>query len=188
MKSNARPGPRFVARRSPVHGRGLFAVKLIRSGDLICEYKGVRVRWQEVSRQTAPEMADPGHTVLFGLEQDMVLDGNKSGNSARWLNHSCSPNCEAQLSNNRIYIYALRDILPDEELSLDYTLVVDERRSRRVCEQFRCYCRSFNCRGTMLEKRRKNAGTKAKRPAELAVEQKKTSAAHREHGRDCRPT
>ncbi|MGF6770505.1 SET domain-containing protein [Paraburkholderia sp. GAS199] len=155
MNQSLRGGPRFVVRRSPVHGRGLFAIRTIAAGALICEYKGTRVKWQDVQQHNRPGEAEAGHTFLFDVEHGLVIDGSKGGNSARWLNHSCSPNCEAELSNNRIFIYALRAIAPGEELALDYALVVDERHSRKVCEQYLCRCASPECRGTMLEKRRK---------------------------------
>ena len=149
--------PRFVVRRSPVHGRGLFANSTIVTGEYICEYKGTRVNWKDVLKQLPTDRSQPGHTFFFDVEEGIVIDGSKDGNSARWLNHACSPNCEAELSNNRIFIYALRDISPDEELTLDYALVVDGRHSRKLREEFRCHCSSPECRGTMLENRRNKA-------------------------------
>jgi SET domain-containing protein len=147
--------PRFVARRSPVHGRGLFANQKIRAGEFICEYKGARVRWKDILNRLPDGWTRPGHTFFFDLEEGLVIDGSRGGNSARWLNHACAPNCEAELSAERIFIYALRDIPPGEELTLDYALVVDGRHNREIREQFRCYCSLPNCRGTMLERRRK---------------------------------
>jgi SET domain-containing protein len=149
--------PRFVVHRSPVHGRGLFANSTIEAGEFICEYKGARISWKDVLDQLPSGRSQPGHTFFFDIEEGVVIDGSKGGNSARWLNHACSPNCEAELSDNRIFIYALRDVSPGEELTLDYALVVDGRHSRKIREEFRCHCSSPDCRGTMLEKRRRKA-------------------------------
>lgn len=150
--------PRFVVRRSPVHGRGLFANNTIVAGEFVCEYKGARVSWKDVLDQLPSDRSQPGHTFFFDVEEGIVIDGSKGGNGARWLNHACSPNCEAELSNNCIFIYALRDISPGEELTLDYALVVDGRHSCKIREEFRCYCSLPDCRGTMLEDRRRKKG------------------------------
>jgi uncharacterized protein len=167
--------PRFVARRWPVHGRGLFANAPISAVDFICEYKGTRVAWSDVLRRLPDGQTNPGHTFFFDLEGGIVIDGNRDGNSARWLNHCCSPNSEAELSGDRIFIYALRDISAGEELTIDYALVVDGRISHEVREQYRCYCLSSHCRGTMLEKRCRNTRTQ---PA-TRFEPEKTVAEHR---------
>ncbi|WP_429344104.1 SET domain-containing protein [Paraburkholderia sp. GAS42] len=156
MSETPRAGrPRFVVRRSPVHGRGLFANRIIAAAEFLCEYKGARVNWTEVLDQLPNNHSQPGHTFFFDVEAGVVIDGSKGGNSARWLNHACSPNCEAELSNGRIFIYALCDISPGEELTLDYGLILDRRCSRKVKEQFRCRCTSPDCKGTMLEERRR---------------------------------
>ncbi|WP_082758168.1 SET domain-containing protein [Burkholderia sp. MSMB1498] len=79
-----------------------------------------------------------------------LLDGSIEGNSARWLNHACEPNCHAVESKNRIFIEVIRDIAPGDELSLDYGLEVVGSNSEKVRQEYACHCGSARCRGTML--------------------------------------
>jgi hypothetical protein len=76
-----------------------------------------------------------------------------SGNSARWINHACEPNCEADEIDGRVFIQALRDI-SREELFYDYGLFIDERYTPKLKKQFECRCGSKKCRGTMLAPKR----------------------------------
>ena len=133
-------------RESTIHGRGVYANEPIRKGKRIIEYKGKRVRWE-----LASEQADGPHTFLFGLTNGKdVIDPDFGGNDARWINHSCEPNCEAIEEGNRVFIYALRSILPGEELFYDYGLEVDQPRTRKLEQEYQCHCGSRRCRGTML--------------------------------------
>lgn len=135
-------------RASGVHGRGVYAVKPIRKGKRIIEYTGKRVLWESV-----PADLDSTHTFLFGLDNGRdVIDPEIGGNEARWINHSCDPNCEAiEEDDERVFIYALRQIRPGEELFYDYALQVDEPRTKEVEEEAECHCGSAKCRSTMLE-------------------------------------
>ena len=135
-------------RKSRVHGRGVYATKPIRKGTRIIEYTGKRVDWASV-----PADSNGDHTFLFGLENGTeVIDPETGGNEARWINHSCEPNCEAiEEENERVFIYALRHIRAGEELFYDYQLEVDEPRTEEVEKESACHCGSSNCRGTMLE-------------------------------------
>jgi hypothetical protein len=146
--------PRFVTRRSLVHGRGLFANRAIAAGELICEYKGKRVSWREVLRRCARDTSESDHTFYFDVGDGTVIDGGEGGNNARWLNHGCMPNCEAEILERRVFIRALRDISPDEELTIDYALFVEGRHTAEIRARFRCHCAAPGCRGTMLQKRR----------------------------------
>lgn len=93
-------------------GRGLFAVRGIEKGECIVEYTGPRI-------PTAH--ADTLKTrYLFDLEDGWTIDGSVMTNDARWINHSCNPNCEAMLRDGRIFLHALRGIAPGEELTFDY--------------------------------------------------------------------
>ena len=76
------------------------------------------------------------------------------GNSARWINHSCAPNCEAEEIDGHVYIDALRNIEAGEELFYDYGLVIDERYTPALKKRFECRCGTKNCRGTMLSPKR----------------------------------
>jgi hypothetical protein len=77
-----------------------------------------------------------------------------NGNSARWINHSCAPNCEAEEVDGRVFIHALRDIAADEELFYDYGLVIDARQTKKLKEEYACRCGARKCRGTMLAPKR----------------------------------
>ena len=130
---------------SGVHGRGVYAEKFIPKGTRIIEYAGERIPWTN----TAEDETNP-HTFIFGLENGMVINPEVGGNEARWINHSCDPNCEAIEEDGSIFIYAERDIAPGEELNYDYALEIDEPITRKMKKAFRCLCGSPNCRGTML--------------------------------------
>jgi len=144
-----KPAGQIEVRESGVHGRGMYATKPIPKGARIIEYTGKRALWEDVP----DDLADP-HTFLFGLDNGIeVIDPTTDGNEARWINHSCDPNCEAIEENGRIFIYALRNLRPGEELFYDYALQVDEPISREVAEESRCFCGSSRCRGTMLEQK-----------------------------------
>ena len=97
------------------------------------EYGGQRISAKEADRRHPTNPDDPFHTFFFALSSGRVIDGGDEGNDARWINHSCEPNCEAQEGKHgkRVYIVAVRDIARGEELSYDYGLVLDGRITRR---------------------------------------------------------
>ena len=80
-----------------------------------------------------------------------MINPEIGGNDARWINHSCDPNCEAVEEDDRIFIDALRDIQAGEELFYDYALEIDEPITEESKKRFACYCHSPYCRGTMLD-------------------------------------
>ena len=95
---------------------------------------------------------DPYHTFIFGLDNGKVIDASLDGNDARWINHSCDPNCEAiEEEDGGVFIYAMRTIQPGEELNYDYRLSVDGKPSKKERKRYACHCGSENCRGTMLD-------------------------------------
>jgi uncharacterized protein len=132
-------------RDSPIHGRGVFATRPIRKGRRIIEYAGRRVPWKSIP-------ANSEHTSLFGINDGAdVIDPSIGGNEARWINHSCDPNCEAiEDEFGRVFIYALRDIGAGEELFYDYKLELDEPVTETTKRESACFCKSNKCRGTML--------------------------------------
>jgi SET domain-containing protein len=151
---------KIAARKSRIHGNGVFALAPIAKGERIIEYKGRRRSHAEVD---ADDTADPdsGHTFLFTLDDNWVIDANHEGNSARWINFSCDPNCEAVLDENeadprksRVYIEARRAIKPGEELTYDYGIVLDEPHTAKLKKIWACHCGSKKCRGTMLSPKR----------------------------------
>lgn len=152
-------------RKSGIHGRGVFALRRIRKGETILRYRGDLVTHEEIDRNF--DGNDNGHTFLFTLNEHYVIDGTHRGNSARWINHSCRPNCEAfqveSASKNprrdQIVIDALRDIAPGEELTYDYHIDPAEPITKRLLALWACRCGAPRCRGTLLDipKRRKRA-------------------------------
>ena len=133
-------------RESRVHGRGVYAAQFIPKGTRIIEYTGERVSWE-----AAPDHADDPHTFNFGLENGDVINPQVGGNDARWINHSCDPNCETVEEDDRIFIYAMCDIQPGEELLYDYHMELDEPITEASKRKFACHCGASNCRGTMIE-------------------------------------
>lgn len=144
---------RIQVRRSGVHGRGVYAVGPIAAGERILEYRGERISDEEADRRHPADPAHPTHTFYFSLEGGGVIDARFQGNSARWINHSCAPNCEANEVDGRVFIHALRDIEPGEELFYDYHLFVEERLTARLKREYACRCGAAQCRGTLLHAR-----------------------------------
>src|SRR6516225_9253507 len=101
---------RIVVRQSGVHGKGVFAAVSIAAGERLVEYKGERISWKEALRRHPHNPDEPNHTFYFALDDGDVIDGKVDGNSARWINHSCAPNCEAEEIDGHVYIHALREI------------------------------------------------------------------------------
>lgn len=143
---------RFTVRNSGIHGKGVFAATSISKGSRIIEYKGARMS-EEAADEKYGDDESP-HTFLFLLEDGMVIDANRRGNSARWINHSCDPNCEANEENGRLLIDAIREIRRGEELTYDYKLVVEERYTPKLKRLYACDCGAPRCRRTILGKKR----------------------------------
>lgn len=148
------PGRRIQVRRSGVHGKGVFALQDIAEGETVIEYKGQVISWEESQDRHPRDPANPNHTFFFQIDGERVIDGGDRGNAARWINHSCEPNCYAEEKDGRIYINALRNILAGEELNYDYGLIVEERYTKQLKAEYACYCGAAGCRGTMLAPKR----------------------------------
>ena len=142
---------RLRVRRSPVHGKGVYATASIRKGTRILEYSGRRLPWKEAIDLPAHRPDDPYHTFFFSLDNGNVIDAGVDGNESRWINHCCEPNCETIEEDDRIFVYALRSLRPGDELFYDYKIVPAERRTKKVEKEFACRCGSEKCRKTMLE-------------------------------------
>ena len=144
---------RFVVRNSGIHGKGVFAVTHIPTGTRLIEYKGELLTEAQVDKRYAKD--DNPHTFLFALDDGMVIDATNGGNSARWINHSCAPNCEAVDDENRIYIETLRAIRPGEELSYNYSIELEERHTPAMKRLYECRCGARRCKGTILQEKKK---------------------------------
>jgi SET domain-containing protein len=152
--------PRLLVRSSNIHAAGCYTLDAIPKGRRILEYDGPRI-----SKTLADERyADRPVTYLFGFEdRSDVIDGF---GTAMFINHSCSPNCITESSTGRVFIRALRDIAPNEELLYEYNLYDSEDDDQT------CYCNAPNCRGTML------SDWELKRQARLAARKKARTNGH----------
>jgi uncharacterized protein len=154
MAKTPQGGRRIQVRKSGVHGKGVFAIRPLAKGERIIEYTGEIIGWPEALRRHPHDPADPNHTFYFSLDDGShVIDAKVGGNAARWINHSCAPNCKADETAGRVYIEAVRAIAPGEELFYDYGLVLDERQTAKLKKQYECRCGARRCRGTMLAPR-----------------------------------
>lgn len=145
-------------RRSNVHGLGAFAVQPIPKGTRLIEYAGERVSHREADRRYEEKDANDSHTFLFIVDRRTVIDAGVAGNDARFINHSCDPNCESVIEGGRVFIEALRDIAPGTELTYDYQIQREDSDPDNIDEIFACHCGFAACRGTMLwptERRRR---------------------------------
>lgn len=155
------PKKKIVARLSSIHGNGVFADEPIRKGERIVRYKGTLRSHKEVDRLYG-DQDENGHTFLFTVNDEYVIDANEGGNVARWINHSCDPNCESVIEENdkgkahkdKVFIEAIRDIKPGEELTYNYGIVLEERYTPKLKKLWECRCGSKKCTGTMLQPKR----------------------------------
>lgn len=152
---------RIQVRQSGVHGKGVYAVAPIAADEVIIEYTGERITWDEAMDRHPHDPAQPNHTFYFHVDEACVIDALHGGNSSRWINHACEPNCEADEMDGRIFIRALRDLAPGEELFYDYGLVIEERYTPKLKKEFACHCGSPICRGTMLAPKPKKSSKKS---------------------------
>ncbi|MDZ4811108.1 MAG: SET domain-containing protein-lysine N-methyltransferase [Pseudomonadota bacterium] len=149
---------RFAKRDSPIHGCGVFALRDLAAGVQLLEYRGRRVA-SALVMQRFGDTAASGHTFLFALNAHFFINGADGGNLARWINHSCVPNCEAMVYVNingieerdRVFIQTLRPIQAGEELTFDYAIEISGDRDTHTLQAWACRCGSERCRGTMLQ-------------------------------------
>jgi SET domain-containing protein len=144
----------LIVRSSAIHAAGVYATSRIKKDARVVEYTGPRI-----TRKTADDRYDEAAiTYLFGMDDGKtIIDGH---GVAQFINHSCDPNCESDQIDDKVWIIALRDIEPGEELTYDYSLYDGDG------EPAPCYCGAKDCRGTMyceeeiekMEKDRKKAG------------------------------
>jgi SET domain-containing protein len=175
----------FEIRRSPIQGRGAFALRRIRKGTRLIEYTGEHISHDEADRRYDEATMQRHHTFLFTLNSRTVIDAAVNGNEARFINHSCDPNCEAVIDAGHIYIEAKRTIQPGEELVYDYQYDraddADESDERR----YPCYCGAANCRGTILappKQRKQKAGSRKQGGGGESRVKKKSAATGKKNG------
>jgi len=156
-------GRRIQTRRSGVHGKGMFAVQDLAEGETLIEYVGEVISWKEALRRHPHDPTDPNHTFYFHVDEKHVIDAKHGGNSSRWINHSCAPNCEADEQRGRVFIKALRNIPAGQELFYDYGLIIDAKYTKKLKAEYPCWCGAPTCRGTLLAPKDKDEQKKAKK-------------------------
>ena len=149
---------KIEARRSQIHGLGVYVVDTIRKGETVVEITGERISSRESDRRHQESEADDGHTFFFYVDEDTVIDCGVNGNVSRFINHSCEPNCETVDDDGRIFVEALRDIEIGEELFFDYRLSLEDDDDPEGSNAYECRCGARSCRGTMLERETMTAG------------------------------
>jgi SET domain-containing protein len=128
----------------------VFALQAILAGQRILEYRGEVTSWRRASARYR-RSGVPGHTFVFGLADGRVIDGSVGGNSARWLNHSCQPNCESiEDGRGRVFIETLKDVMPGDELYIAYGLTIDDAITPELIADYVCRCGAKRCSGSML--------------------------------------
>ena len=132
-------GRRIQVRRSGVHGKGVFALQDLPEGETLIEYVG-----EKISKTESLHRCEANNERIFALDEQHHLDGNVPGNPARFINHSCAPNCEAELADGRIWIVALRDIKAGEELTFNYSYDLEDYREHP------CRCGAAGCVGYIV--------------------------------------
>jgi SET domain-containing protein len=153
----------YEIRRSPIAGRGAFAIRRIRKGTRIAEYTGEVISDAESDERYPDDDGAPHHTFLFDIGWGKNVDATVNGGDAKYINHSCDPNCEAVVEKRRIYIDAIRTIHPGEEIFYDYQYARDGESDEEARRKYPCQCGAENCRGTIMvaaKKKRKKAATK----------------------------
>lgn len=128
----------LTVRESIINGKGCFATVRFPGRKKIADYAGEKISNAEARRRAARRRV----LRICWLNKRWSLDGSRGGNGTHYINHSCKPNCFMKILRGHIQFYALRDILPGEEITLDYvtTLHSDDKR---------CRCQAATCRGTI---------------------------------------
>ena len=140
VETSATPAKPIVAfRDSGIHGMGGFALCKIKKGTPIIEYVGERISKAEAAVRVAAE-----NPFIFCLDDESDVDGDVAWNPARFLNHSCEPNAEAEIFGDQIWIMALRGIQPGEEITFNYSYDLENH------EEHPCRCGAAKCVGYMV--------------------------------------
>jgi uncharacterized protein len=124
---------------SSIHGVGAFAKGEITGGTRVLEYVG-----QKITKEESLRRCEGNNEYIFALDEQQDIDGNVPWNPARYINHSCDPNCEALLEGGRIWLVARRDIRPGEEITFNYGYDLTDYRD------YPCHCGSPKCIGYMV--------------------------------------
>ena len=129
----------LVFRPSCIQGLGVFARREISAGTMIIEYVG-----EEISKEESVRRCEANNQYIFAIDDEHDIDGNVGWNPAKFINHSCSPNCEAELIDGHIWIVASRAIRVSEEITFNYGYDLANFRDHP------CRCGSPACVGYMV--------------------------------------
>lgn len=133
----ASPSRKLIAGKSPINGRGCFAAVHFKRGKKVGELLGERISNEEAARR----VAKGGKIRICELDDRWSIDASRGGDATAFINHSCAPNCFSRVTRGHMLFFALRDIEPGEEITLDYTPSQHPGR--------RCTCGATTCRGIM---------------------------------------
>ena len=178
--------PLFEIRRSPIQGVGAFAIERIRKGTLIAEYTGERIDNDEADRRYDDAKMKRHHTFLFIVSSKTVVDAAVGGNDARFINHSCDPNCETYIQRGQIFIEAIRDIPAGTELAYDYLYerTEEEKNKPGIEEYYACRCGSKKCRGTILAPEEEKSARRKRARRKKRVKLKQSTRARKKTRRN----
>jgi SET domain-containing protein len=135
MKITLAPG--LSIKRSSIEGYGCFSVAYFQRHRKIAEYTGERITNAEARRR-----AGRRRLRICGINERWSLDGSRGGNGTHYINHSCEPNAYMKILYDHILFIALRDIMPGEEITIDYESTLHSNKKR-------CTCGAPSCRGTI---------------------------------------
>ena len=155
------PSKWFRLRRSRIQGTGAFAITDIPKGTRLIEYQGEHITPAEADRRYPDD--DHGarhHTFLFTLNKRTVIDAAHQGNDARFINHSCDPNCDAIIERGHIWIFAIKPIPKGAELAYDYQFEHLPEYTEEDLALYMCRCGTAKCRGTIVKVDRRRKLTK----------------------------
>tara|TARA_B110000014_G_C19713005_1_gene372874 strand:+ start:80 stop:571 length:492 start_codon:yes stop_codon:yes gene_type:complete len=139
-------------KKSRIHGTGVFSTKSIPKGTKIIEYIGEKVTRSEGDRRSEKRIKKylnsnkVGSVYIFELNSKYDIDGSFLYNKARYINHSCNPNCEVDIIDNKIWISSIKNIKRGEELNYDYGYEFDKEDYK----DHPCKCGSKNCIGYII--------------------------------------
>jgi uncharacterized protein len=161
--------PRFLhVRRSRLQGRGVFTTRAVPKGTLLLEYLGERISHEEAGERYYAAAKPDAFVLLFTVDRKVVIDGGVGGRAARYVNHSCAPNCEADEIRGRIFITSIRDIPAGAELTYDYNMEAPVPLPRDWRRRYACRCGAPRCRSTIVIRRKK------RRPKPNATKRKRS--------------
>jgi SET domain-containing protein len=159
--------PRYLkVQRSPLAGLGVFTSRPVKKGTLLLEYLGERISHEEAGERYYAATEPDAFVLLFTVNRKVVIDGGVGGRAARYVNHSCQPNCEADEIGGRIFITSIRDIAAGEELTYDYNMEAPSPLPRDWRRRYACRCGTPRCRKTIVVRprpRRRPTATARKR-------------------------